>query len=126
VSSRHTSFEILLPESADADAFQEFMTGSYLPAVRVSPTRTGQVTGLTLWRRLGDAPQIAADFLLDVSYVGAPPQRPIVDDPTVTARFEGFGAVTRRAGTYVECAPAAQQHAIRHGTGQPERTNPPI
>lgn len=119
MSSRHTSFEILLPESADADAFQEFMTGSYLPAVRVSPTRTGQVTGLTLWRRLGDAPQIAADFVLDVSYVGAPPQRPIVDDPTVTARLEGFGAVTRRAGTYVECAPAAQQHAIRHGTRQP-------
>jgi hypothetical protein len=32
MSSRHVSFEILLPESADADAFEEFMTGSYLPA----------------------------------------------------------------------------------------------
>ena len=27
MSSRHVSFEILLPESADADAFEEFMTG---------------------------------------------------------------------------------------------------
>ena len=106
MSSRHVSFEILLPESADANAFQEFMTGSYLPAVRVSPTRTGQVTGLTLWRRLDDAPQANGDFLLDVSYAGAPPRRPIVDDPTVTARFEGFGAVTRRLGTYSECVPS--------------------
>ena len=62
MSSRHVSFEILLPEAADAKAFEEFMTGSYLPAVRVSPTRTGQVTGLTVWRRLDDAPQAAGDF----------------------------------------------------------------
>jgi hypothetical protein len=116
MSSRHISFQILLPESANADAFQEFMTGSYLPAVRVSPTRTGQVTALTLWRRLDDAPLAAGDFLLDVSYVGTPPQRPIVDDPTVTVRFEDFGAVTRRLGAYSECTPIAQQQAILHGT----------
>jgi len=48
--------------------------------------------------------------------VGIPPQRPIVDDPTVTARFEGFGAVTRRLEAYSECTPVAQQQAILHGT----------
>ncbi len=48
MSSRHISFEVLLPESADADVLREFMTRCYLPAVRVSPTRTGQVTGLTV------------------------------------------------------------------------------
>ncbi len=62
MSSRHISFEVLLPESAGADVLREFMTRCYLPAVRVSPTRTGQVTGLTVWRRLDDAPQAAGDF----------------------------------------------------------------
>jgi len=96
MSSRHISFEVLLPESADADVLREFMTRCYLPAVRVSPTRTGQVTGLTVWRRLDDARRPPVTTGRDVSDVSA--QRPIVDDPATTARFEGFGAISQRLG----------------------------
>jgi hypothetical protein len=85
--------EIELPENADADAFADFMRDEYMPAVRRSPTRVGQVLGVQLMKRAtSDSSQA---FLWLVRWSGVSGGRAHVDDDAVRRKFEDFGAAIK-------------------------------
>jgi hypothetical protein len=93
-------YTLKVPPDVDPDDFEAFMRDSYLPAVRMSPTRTGQVLGLRLWRGVDDTETQTPIFLLQLFFGGLSSVQPRVDDADVTARFEAFGAPLQRLGGY--------------------------
>ncbi len=93
-------YQISLPESADGNVFEKFMTDRYLPAVRRGPTRLGVVTGLALWRETADP----NSFLIQMDYNGAPVGQLVVTDDEIRARFEAFNAPAVRLAAYKEAA----------------------
>ena len=100
MSSRMIMYRLEVPPDVDSDAFEAFMRDSYLPAVRMSPTRTGQVLGLRLWRGVDDTEAQTTTFLLQVFFGGLSSVQPWVDDADVTAKFESFSTTLQRLGAF--------------------------
>ena len=82
--------EIELPENADVAAFADFMRDEYVPAVRMLPTRVGQVLGVQLLQRASG--EATPSFLWLVHWSGLSGGRAHVDDDAIRRKFEEFGA----------------------------------
>jgi len=104
VSTFKIIYQISLPETQDADAFETFMKDRYFPAVHKGPTRTGQVTSLALWRGVADTSEWTQTFLIHVGFDGLAIGQPRVDDDEVQSAFDAFGAPLNRLGAFQECA----------------------
>ncbi len=96
------SYQISLPESSDADAFEKFMTDRYLPAIHTGPTRVGQVTGVALWRGVASTHAATSHFLIQVDYGGLATGQIVVDDKGLVAEFESYEPTLTRLGAYNE------------------------
>jgi hypothetical protein len=91
--------QITLPERMDGDAFEQFMRDEYFPAVDMSPTRAGQVTGLALFRGETKSQPDTNTFLLRVDFDFA--ERPLEVDEEVQRKFESFGPRVERVYSQV-------------------------
>lgn len=103
MSDRMIVYTLTTPPGVDADAFEAFMRESYIPAVLMWPTRTGQVLGLRLWRGVDDTEAEATSFLLQVSFGGLSALQLRVPDD-VAAEFESFTTPLHRLAAYNLCA----------------------
>lgn len=102
-------YQIRVPAEQDAEAFAKFMREEYLPAIGPrTPTRVGQVTGLTLLQRAPDDFQEsgadnAPEFFLHVNWEGVSGCRDSwVADEEVLRKLESFGARVKLLGSYGE------------------------
>jgi hypothetical protein len=100
MTNRTILFTLEVPADVDPDAFEAFMRDSYLPAVRMSPTRTGQVLGLRFWRGVDDTEAQTTTFVLQVFFGGLSSVQPWIDDADVAAKFESFNTPLQRMGAF--------------------------
>jgi hypothetical protein len=82
------------------EAVEEFLRDDYLPAIRMGPTRVGQILGLRLWRNVDDPGTATSRFLLEVRFSGYSHLQPHIEDPDVEARFETRGVSVERLGAF--------------------------
>jgi hypothetical protein len=104
VSAFQIIYEITLPEQQDVEAFVTFVQNEYFPAVHKGPTRVGEVTGLTLLRRVLGADDQTSRFFLHVGFSGLASVGVRIHDEEVQHKFEAFGASIEKRGTYDEVA----------------------
>lgn len=103
MNDRMIVYTLTTPPGVDADAFEAFMRESYIPAVLMWPTRTGQVLGLRLWRGMDDTESESTSFALQVSFEGLSVLQLRVPDD-VAADFESFATPLDRLNAYHLCA----------------------
>jgi hypothetical protein len=94
--------QITLPERMDADAFEEFMRDEYFPAVDMTPTRRGGVTGLTLLRRVTETTHATMNTFL--MYAGFDGSAEVRVNEEVQHKFESIGPRVENFGAYYEAA----------------------
>lgn len=99
-------YHIRLPQAQDVDAFVAFMREEYFPAIRKSATRVGQVTELQLLARENEheGDDHGREFFWHVGWSGLSSGKAHVDDEDVDRKFEAFGAVVERLGSYEQVA----------------------
>jgi hypothetical protein len=96
-------FQITLPEQVDPEAFETFMTDRYFPAVHWGPTRVGQATGLSLWRRAENSEHPSRTYLMEYGFAGLLGDRlPRVSDDAVQADFETYRPYFEPLGPFTE------------------------
>ena len=93
--------ERFLPERFDE--FEEFMRDEYLPAVDMTPTRMGGISGITLLRGVTEETHATTNtFLMYEGFDGNAGRVRVNEE--VQRKFESFGPRVERLGTYYEAA----------------------
>ncbi len=107
-------YQIRLPQKQDAEAFVKFMREEYLPAVRKTPTRAGQVTALMLLERENefDGDDVEHEFFLHVGWDGVRASEIHVDNDEVGRKFRAFKAPLKRLGSFAEVAAWREHNAV--------------
>jgi hypothetical protein len=112
MGARMILLEVVAPaDGPEPEQLETFLRERYLPAVRMSPTRLGEIDVLRVWRGWTDTHEPSARFVVELRYGGMASIRPVIDDDEVAAEYERLGLSTELLGSFDQVA----ERAVRPG-----------